>query len=444
LPAPTNVPTSQVSSLSDFVARSLVAVGLGLLMYFSMVNQVFRPVLEAAEAHAWGRLATRPGVLWGAMGTLMLLVRTILWFRYRPEDPVTMDRAPSLTVIIPAFNEGAMVGQAIDSVALARYPAEKLEIFVVDDGSTDDTWVHIEAAVKRHGDRVTAVRFPQNQGKRAALAEGFRRARGEVIATIDSDSVIERDTLLNLMGPFRNPRIGAVAGKVLVLNRQQGMIPRMLHVRFVLSFDLLRAVQSTYGTVLCCPGALSAYRTSVVRDVLDTWMSQTFMGVPCTYGEDRAMTNLIFEKGFDSAYQGSALVWTVVPTTYSKLCKMFLRWDRSFIREETRFARLVLKRPPRSRLLALLEMVVTDLRYPVSYFALVMLCILVWQRPLILVRVLVAIGAMALLNMVYYFQSERSADLLYGVLYAYFAFFGLFWIFPYALVTLRTRGWLTR
>ena len=93
---------------------------------------------------------------------------------------------------------------------------------------------------------------------RTALAEGFRRARGEFVVTIDSDSVIEEDTLLAIVGPFSNPRVGAVAGKVAVYNREKGFIPRMLHIRFILSFDFLRATQSAYGTVYCCPGALSA------------------------------------------------------------------------------------------------------------------------------------------------------------------------------------------
>lgn len=148
---------------------------------------------------------------------------------------------------------------------------------MVDDGSRDDTWRHIQRAAKRHPKLVTALRLPRNMGKRHALAEGFRRASGEVLVTIDSDSVIEPGALLALAGPFREARVGAVAGKVTVLNRRHGLIPRMLAVRFILSFDFLRAVQSTYGTVYCCPGALSAYRASAVRALLDRWLNQTFL-----------------------------------------------------------------------------------------------------------------------------------------------------------------------
>jgi hyaluronan synthase len=88
-----------------------------------------------------------------------------------------------------------------------------------------------------------------------------------VLVTIDSDSVIDPAALLALAGALRDRRVGAAGGKVAVLHREQGLIPRMLAVRFVLSFDFLRAVQSTHGTVYCCPGALAAYRASAVRPV---------------------------------------------------------------------------------------------------------------------------------------------------------------------------------
>jgi len=355
-----------------------------------------------------------------------------------------MENAPSLTVIIPAYNEGAMVMQAIDSVVRARYPRERLEIFVIDDGSRDDTWTHIQRAAARHPELVTTQRFAQNRGKRAALEAGFRRARGSIVVTIDSDSVIERNALLAIAGPFRDPRVGAVAGKVAVYNREDGVIPRMLHVRFVLSFDMLRAAQSTYGTVYCCPGALSAYRLPVVREVLDPWLSQTFMGAPMTYGEDRALTNFILARGYDTVYQRTAVVHTVVPHTYARLCKMYLRWDRSYVREEIRFAGIVWKRPLKARLIALVDSTITNLRYPVSYLILAMLITLIVAHPLTLLRLLFAIGFMSTFYMLYYLRSERSWDVIYGVFYSYFSFFTLFWVFPYAVLTVRARSWLTR
>jgi len=428
----------------DVLLRVAILVFLGIILYASIISFAFEPLAEMVERNEWADLIVRPSALWIVMGFALLAFRTLLWYRYRPAAPAMVETAPFLTIVIPAYNEGAMVAQTIDSVAAAHYPHDRLEIIAVDDGSRDDTWHHIQRAAARHSRLVTAVHFGANRGKRAALETGFRRARGEIVVTIDSDSIIERDTLLAIAGPFRDPRVGAVAGKVAVHNREDGLIPRMLHVRFVLSFDFLRAVQSVFRTVYCTPGALSAYRTEVVQKVLDRWVQQTFMGARCDIGEDRSMTNFILEQGYDTVYQRSAVVHTVVPTTYRQLCKMFLRWDRSFMREELRFARIVWTRPWRWRAIALADTLITNLRYPVIYAALGLLVVGIVQDPAVLLRVLLVIGLMSLLYTLYYLRSERSMEFVYGIAYSYFAFFALTWIFPYAALTLRRRGWLTR
>jgi hyaluronan synthase len=424
--------------------RIAIIIGLLLISYKSLTGGVFEPIYYAIKSEQWSNIIIRPSLLWIIMGILLLTFRTILWFLYRPFPPADFDNAPFLTVIVPAYNEGAMVEKTIDSIAGADYPRDRLEIIAIDDGSKDDTWQYIDNVAMKHGGLVSAVRFPENRGKRAALEEGFRRARGEIVVTIDSDSVIEKDTLLAIVGPFKNHKIGAVAGKVAVYNRYQGLIPRMLHVRFILSFDFLRATQSTYGMVYCCPGALSAYRITVVRNVLEAWMNQTFLGKKCTYGEDRALTNLIIARGFNSVYQRTAVVHTIVPWTYEKLCKMYLRWDRSYIREEIIFAGIVWKRPLGPRIIAIWDKIVTNLRFPVGYASLVMLIILTHNDAMTIVRLMFAMGLISFFNMLYYLHSEHSWDFVYGIIYAYFSFFSLFWLFPYAALTLRSRSWMTR
>jgi hyaluronan synthase len=445
--APSNnlpLTTKPVSKGWEFTVRLAIVGGFVFVFYWSITGRVFQPVIEAIINLHWSRLIIRPSVLWAFMGIVLLTFRTFMWFRYHPFPSVSEAKAPSMTVIIPAYNEGAMVRNSIDSVAMAHYPRDRLEIFVVDDGSKDDTWEHIQSAAARYPHLVTPVHFDRNRGKRAALEAGFRRARGEIVVTIDSDSVIEPQTLLAIAGPFRNASVGAVAGKVVVYNRYEGIIPRMLHVRYILSFDFLRAVQSTYGTVYCCPGALSAYRTGVVRMVLDTWMQQTFLGRPCTYGEDRSMTNFILSRGYDTVYQRTSVVHTNVPLTYVKLCRMYLRWDRSYIKEEIRFARIVWTRPLLSRLICVFDQVITNLRFPVNYFILGLIVALAVNDPHTLLRLFFAIGVVSFINMLYYLHSERSWDFIYGVFYAYFAFFFLFWIFPAAFLTVRSRSWMTR
>lgn len=431
----------KASPLEDQLLKLAIVLGMGILLYLTIDGRIFLPLFNTTSENSWTRAIVRPSVIWILMGTMMLAFRTALLFRYAEKAPADPANASLLTVIIPAYNEGQMVGQTSDSIALADYPRDRLEIFVIDDGSKDDTWDHIFAAAQRHPGLITPVQFTENRGKRAALEIGFTRAKGEIAVTIDSDSVIEKQTLLEIAGPFRNPKVGAVAGKVAAFNRRSGIIPRMLHVRFILSFDMLRAIQSTYGTVYCCPGALSAYRLSAVHKVLHRWSQQTFLGAPCTFGEDRAMTNFILEEGLDTVYQRKAVVHTIVPETYLKLVKMFLRWERSYVREELRFLTTVLwKRPWNTRWISIVDSFFTNMRFPMIYITLALLITLTISDPFTIVRVLVAIGLMSTLYMLYYLRSEKSLDFVYGIIYAYFAFFALFWIFPYAVITVRARS----
>jgi hyaluronan synthase len=444
--------TNPVASGTDFhlrpgdtFFRCIILAGFSVVLFASWKLRVFHGLVHTARDYGWLGLVAKPSLLWAGMGMLMLLFRTLLWFRYRMPPLATFEDAPRLTVVIPAYNEGHMVARSIESVVRARYPRERLEILVIDDGSRDDTWQHIQRIAMLHRDLVTTQRFAQNRGKRAALEAGFARARGEVIVTIDSDSVIEADTLLAMAGPFRDPRIGAVAGKVAVYNCTDGVIPRMLKVRFALSFDFLRAAQSTYGTVYCCPGALAGYRTEVVRRVLPQWRGQRFFGVPCTYGEDRALTNDILDAGYDCVYQRAAVVRTLVPTSYARLCKMFLRWDRSYVREELRFlGRIVWKRPRRARFIAVIDSLITNLRHPIAWAALLLFGVMIVDHPEVFLRMCCAIMLVSAFNMLYYLRGERSWDFIYGIAYSFFSAFALFWIFPYALCTVRAQGWLTR
>jgi hyaluronan synthase len=427
-----------------FVIATVVVFSAVVATTIRFSHEVFDPLADALRIQGWAAIIARPSLLWFTMGMVLIVIRTLLWVRYRPVAAVSPDEAPRMSIIIPAYNEGAMVRKAVDACARAEYPRDRLEIIVIDDGSTDDTWVHVDAAQRERPDLVQALRLPVNAGKRAALAAGFARATGEIFVTVDSDSLVERSALLAIAGPFRNERVGAVAGKVCVLNRFQSVLPRMLHVRFVLSFDFLRSVQSTYGTVYCCPGALSAYRATVVKALVPAWLHQRFLGEACTIGEDRALTNDVLAAGYQSVYQRTAVVQTLAPETYKKLCRMFLRWDRSYIREEVRLWKIMWRLPLPALVLTLLETTITNLRYPVAYSSLGLMIYLSVQDPLTVVRLLLSIGIVSMFYSLYFLHSERSREFFFGVYYAYFHFISLLWIFPYALATVRNRSWLTR
>lgn len=366
--------------------------------------------------------------------------------RYKPVASHDDARLPMLTVIVPAYNEGANVRVALESAVASDYPADRLEILAIDDGSKDDTWEHIQAVAAAHPGRITPIRQPKNGGKREALRTGFERAEGEMIVSVDSDSKIEPTALRAIVAPMiDDEEIAAVAGRVLVLNRDENWLTRILSARFFLTFDLARAAQSRAGAVLCTPGALSAYRKSAVDRVLESWSTQTFMGQPCTIAEDRALTTWLLRSGFRSVYQRTAVVRTIMPTTFSRMARMLIRWERGNLREDfVMLPLLFTKWRDRDRLWPALEIGFELLQYPVAWLSLGLLASRVIHEPMALVGIGVSLALGAVVQSLWILRSSRLADFVYGVQYALFAFVGLQWVFPYSLLTVRDGRWLTR
>ena len=379
---------------------------------------------------------------------LYFMVQIGQWLRHRDAPQGHHDAAlPTLAVIIPAYNEGAMVRRSIDSVLAADYPQDKLQVVVVDDGSKDDTLAHMAAAAAAHPPgRVQVLRFGQNKGKREALRTGFLAAKAsQVLLTLDSDSIIERTTLRSMVAPFvACARVGAVAGSVKVLNRDT-WLGRMLDVRYFLAFDFTRAAQSTYGAVAVCPGALSAFRSEAIVPRLDAWCAQTFFGRPVRHGEDQALTNIVLKQGYDTVFQASARVHTLVPTNYRALCKMYTRWERSFIVEGLAFSKFMLTRYREgNRFLPALHFAMEVLRLAMLATFAASLPALAALKLASLWRIGLSVVLAGLWSALLVLTYERNHRFVFGVAYALFSFLFLQWIFPYALLTVRDERWGTR
>jgi hyaluronan synthase len=366
--------------------------------------------------------------------------------RYRPVPSIPDEQLPTVSVVVPSYNEGPMVRIALRSALASDYPAERFHVIAVDDGSTDDTWEHIAEIARSYPGRVTALRLPKNMGKREALHVGFLRARGEIAVTVDSDSKLAPRALREVVAPLVADReVAAVAGKVLVLNRYESVLTRLLAARFFLTFDFSRAVQSRFGAVLCCPGALTAYRRSAVLRVLERWTSQTFLGVPCTIGEDRALTTWLLRDGHRAVYQSTAEVHTIVPSTMGGMARMLIRWERGNVREcIVMLPVLLTKWRSRDRFWPTLDVLLDLVQFPFG-------CLIGWlvleriaSRPLEILGVVATLGVVAFVQSLYCLRSERGTDFLYNVGYAFLAAVGLQWVFPYSCLTLRNGAWLTR
>jgi len=436
--------TERFKSL-DLLIKIFVPLGLLVSLWVALEVGALDGYAALFSLKTYQKPLMAVGAAYGLAFLIFQGVRTYFWCRYRP-FVLPPGPLPKVTVIIPAYNEGAMVEKAIYSVAASDYPADRLEIICIDDGSKDDTWEYMQRAQARRPELIRLIRFPKNRGKREALYAGFSQGTGAYFVSVDSDSVIEAHTVKQIVAPMlQDPKIGGVAGNVKVYNRAANLITRMLWVRFVLSFDFLRASQSAYGFVFCTPGALSAYRREAIIPILEEWRGQTFLGNKCTIGEDRAFTNLILRQGYQTVYQRSAVVYTTVPETYQGMCRMFLRWDRSNFRESFIQLSFMFKRyRQKHRLLPIVDFFVRELEFPLGCIFIPLLLVNICLYPLVLVKFVTALALVSFILSAYYISAERDMDFVYGVLYAFYAFMFVKWIKPYAFLTLRDGRWLTR
>ncbi|RFN58422.1 glycosyltransferase [Marixanthomonas ophiurae] len=370
-----------------------------------------------------------------------------LYFRYKPVESVTDDELPTVTVIVPAYNEGKQVWATLKSLAKSDYPKEKIQLLAIDDGSKDDTWYWMQEAKKQLGEQVAIYQQPENKGKRHALYRGFNIGTGEVFVTVDSDSVVNADTLRNLVSPFiTNEDCGAVAGNIRVLNNAKALLPRMLDVSFVLSFEFVRSAESRLKSVLCTPGALAAYRRDAVLSCLPEWINQTFMGKPSDIGEDRAMTNMILKQGYHVLFQRNAYAYTNVPEKYKGLYKMFIRWGRSNVRENIAMAKYVFTdfregSKAGSRLLFFSQASKLIMCYP---FLLFMLYFILVHPVLFVTSTLASILVLSSFQAIFYANRYKFSESFWAYTYSILYTFSLFWITPYAIATASRSGWLTR
>ncbi|MBQ9789589.1 MAG: glycosyltransferase family 2 protein [Lentisphaeria bacterium] len=369
--------------------------------------------------------------------------------KYREVPTVADEDLPSCAVIIPAYNEGKHVLSSLNSILEADYPPHKLEIIAVDDGSTDDTWEYIARAAAESNGRIKALKQPCNMGKRFAIQAGVNASNGDIIVTIDSDSIIFGDALKRLVSPFvKNAKVGCVAGNVRVLNLDEGILPKMLEVSFLFSFEFVRAAQSAFKGVFCAPGALAAFRRSAVLSFIKEWAEEMFLGKPANIGEDRALTGRILKNNYDVVFQKNAIVYTLVPTTYKGLCKMLIRWERSNVRENFLMIPFVFNRFAFNsfKFISIQITLFMQLLWsiiPLFTAFLYIYCMIATLGYFFVIASPMAV-AFAVLPAILYYHRCKNINAFLAYIYSLFYFTVLFWITPYSILSFHRSSWLTR
>ncbi|MFD7967789.1 glycosyltransferase [Streptomyces clavifer] len=238
-----------------------------------------------------------------------------------------------VTVLVPAYNERECIEATVRSLVASDYP---IEVIVIDDGSTDGTADLVDAMWIPN---VRVVR-QQNAGKPAALNNGIANARYDIVVMMDGDTVFEPSTVRELVQPFADPRVGAVAGNAKVGNRDS-LIGAWQHIEYVMGFNLDRRMYDLLGCMPTIPGAVGAFR----REALDRigGMSED------TLAEDTDVTMGLHRDGWRVVYAEDARAWTEAPESVQQLWSQRYRWSYGTMQAIWKHRRAVIERGPSGR-----------------------------------------------------------------------------------------------
>ena len=227
------------------------------------------------------------------------------------------DYNPRVAVLIPAYNEEKVIARTIRSVLMSNY--KNINIIVIDDGSTDDTYkVATETYAREIAEgRVTVLTKP-NGGKAEALNFALQTMTEEIYVGIDADGVIAHDAIGRLVCHFANPAIGAVAGNAKVGNRVI-LWTRWQALEYITSQNFERRALDLFDVVMVVPGAIGAWRTAAVR------AGGAYH--PDTVAEDADLTMNLLEQGYEVIYEDSALAFTEAPINANGLARQRFRWS---------------------------------------------------------------------------------------------------------------------
>lgn len=268
-------------------------------------------------------------------GIYFLLMFIILYKRNKNEMfhyPLPK-KYPTISIIIPAYNEEKSISGTLQAVLDMEYPSEKKEVIVVNDGSKDKTSEIVKSFMKRY--KNLRIIDKKNSGKADSLNKGIAIAKGELFAVVDSDSFPEKDSLTKMVGYFESdPNVAAVTSRVMVKTHKDNFIEKFQGFDYIV-IAWSRKVLDFIGCVYVTNGPLSVYRKDLVKKIggFD----------PKNLTEDIELTWNILSKGYKTHMSYSTKVYTIVPDNLKIWIKQRVRWNLGGLQTLYKYRKFILK-----------------------------------------------------------------------------------------------------
>ncbi len=256
---------------------------------------------------------------------ILLLLSMLNLFRHikdkdKDKDKSKNDHSKKVTVIVPCYNEEVVIKASLESLKNQTY--RNFEVLVVDDGSSDNTYLIAKNMEFSEKSRSLVALTKENQGKAEALNFGIEVAKGELILSVDADSKLSPDAIELMVGYFDDPKVGAVAGSVYVTN-QNTMWTKLQALEYIQGLNLVRNGQAFLKLVNIIPGPIGMFKKSAVIE------AGGYQGD--TYAEDCDLTLHLISKGYKIDYEIDAISYTEAPEDLMDLLKQRYRWTRGIL-----------------------------------------------------------------------------------------------------------------
>ncbi len=236
------------------------------------------------------------------------------------EHPIEL---PAISLMIPAHNESMVIDETLQALLGLDYPRDRLEILVINDGSTDDTAEKV-AAVAARDSRVRLLNVPKEfaaRGKSAALNRGLAECKHQVIGIFDADNLPEPDSVIHLARQLEyNPRLGAVIGKFRCINRKKNLLTRFINLESLAFQWIVQAGRWWLLRMSTLPGTNYLIRRSLLEE-LGGWDEQALT-------EDSELSIRIYKAGYLIKFVPYAVTWEQEPETLKVWFKQRVRWAR--------------------------------------------------------------------------------------------------------------------
>lgn len=305
-----------VSDLMGLSRNDVMPVAPSRELLVARVNRV--AFFATAFFFSAVRIASFAGIVFGSfrlifVGLLALVQSIVSSIRHRRIVRRSASFTPSVSVVIPAFNEERVVVRTIRSILASTYP--NFSIVVVNDGSTDRTEAVLQHAFGEHS--LVRIISQENSGKAQALNRGIAETDADIVVALDADTVFAPRTLRRLVAQFSDERIGAVAGNAKVGNRVN-LLTRWQALEYITMQNLDRRAFELLNAIVVVPGSVGAWRRSAVQGAggfLDD-----------TLAEDTDLTLRIIRNGWRIGYEDTAVAYTEAPETVRNFIRQRFRW----------------------------------------------------------------------------------------------------------------------